>query len=277
MPVPPTTASRPSVDALEQTVSFIDGDPDLNAAGDTYLPRLGFGGPPDQLPPRDDHFGGGDDDDDDEPGEAGRIDWCTVAVYWTSAEAHLARIRLEQAGVMCLLLDEFVCCTGYLSIAAGGVKLQVPRAQLIKAAAILRRRREDQVEIASFTGPSTAKMAACIVEAAQVDCAIALVDGEYTLVVSVGDDARRAATRLLESPFAAAVEPMLGVRPTRCRCGESTPGCVREFSAAARRRHLARVILRWLDRRLPMPLRPRRCIACGADRSRELGREPIRT
>ena len=269
-PIVPTRASTQSdIEQRDSTgITFDAGGP----ANDTYLPRLGFGGPPDRLPPIHDGFGGDDDDDefDDSDNAGGKVDWCTLAVFWSVCEAHLARIKLEAAGVPCLLLDELTCSTGCFAIAAGGVKLQVPRQFLIEAASVLRQREGGNVDIASFTGHASAKMAACIIEAGQIECVVVESAGEFLLVVAV-DDARAAAARLLETPFAAAVEPWVGARPARCFCGLH-PGKprVHELPAAARRRYLAQVILQWIDRHLPTPLRPRRCLACGADREVQL-------
>ena len=56
-------------------------------------------------------------------------------------EAHLARLRLEARDVPCFLLDENLIAMNWLyANAAGGIKLQVPETDALRAAKILRER-----------------------------------------------------------------------------------------------------------------------------------------
>ncbi len=52
--------------------------------------------------------------------------WVTVATFWSGVEAHLARLKLEDAQVPCVLADEHLSATHCFVLATGGVKLQVP-------------------------------------------------------------------------------------------------------------------------------------------------------
>src|SRR5262245_39400109 len=81
-------------------------------------------------PPEDFH---GDGDDDGEP-----IRWTTVATYWQPAEAHIARIKLESEDIDCVIVDENVIATQWLwANALGGIKLQVPVDDVIRARELL--------------------------------------------------------------------------------------------------------------------------------------------
>ncbi len=56
------------------------------------------------------------------------MSWVTIAVYDNPLLAHIARGSLEASGIPCFLADEHIVSTNWLvSIAVGGVKLQVPQ------------------------------------------------------------------------------------------------------------------------------------------------------
>ena len=138
-------------------------------------PELQHGGGAADLPP-DDWDGGGDngDDSDDEDFFAPGRRWVTLATFWHPAEAHIARLRLEAGGVVCVLFDELIAATNVFAIAVGGVKLQVPLAQRELALRLLRSARPDAAEtdaergvaVARFARARDATAAACVVEAA---------------------------------------------------------------------------------------------------------------
>jgi len=92
----------------------------------------------DYEPPHDD---GGDDDDDDDDGDDGPVRWVTVATFWHSTRAHIARLKLESEEIDCVLFDEhlnWLCAT-----CGGGIKLQVPEPDAPRARQILRARAAD--------------------------------------------------------------------------------------------------------------------------------------
>ena len=220
---------------------------------------LAPGGPPDEpIDPTGDSGDG--DSGDDEP-----IDWCILAVFWSITEAHLARLKLEDEDIPVVLLDELTCSTGCLAIAAGGVKLQVPRPLLLDAAIVLRRRAGGEIEVATFTSEQRAKMAACVAEAAGAQCRVVAFDGLHAVQTSA-DDATVAARALRGTRFAAAVEPWIVATPDRCNCADVASSD--DLPAHAYRRWLALRFWQWLDRHIPGPLRPRRCLACGGPRPR---------
>src|SRR5690606_31344886 len=118
-----------------------------------------------------DDTGGGGGGGDGEGGRPGDRRWVTLATFWHPTQAHIARLRLESAGVACVLLGELTTATHVLAIATGGVKLQVPRAQFERAVRLLRRqpelgRPEPRVALADYERIIEAKAAACVVEAA---------------------------------------------------------------------------------------------------------------
>jgi predicted Zn-ribbon and HTH transcriptional regulator len=85
----------------------------------------------DDLPP--DHW---DDDDDDGGGDSGP--WVTVATFWQSPEAHIARLKLESEAIDCAIVDENLVATDWLfANAVGGIKLQVPLEQAPRARQLL--------------------------------------------------------------------------------------------------------------------------------------------
>ncbi|MEL7239349.1 MAG: hypothetical protein AAGK78_10840 [Planctomycetota bacterium] len=227
------------------------------------LARPAPGGPPDEpIEPIDD-FDEGGDDDGDEPQHEG-VDWTTLSVFWSITEAHMARLKLEDAGMPCLLLDELTCGTGCLAIAAGGVKLQVPRALLFDAALVLSSRADGAVEVASFTNEHAATMAACVIEAQRVECAIHAEDETFAVEVAAGD-ATLAATALRGTRFGPAVEPWIEGQPTVCGCQNGLRP--EDLTPAARRRWVTQRVWHWIDRHLPTMLRPARCLACGGERA----------
>jgi hypothetical protein len=83
------------------------------------------------LPPDDYDDGGGDDD-----GEP--IRWETVATYWKSTDAHIARLKLESEDIDCMIIDENLVATDWLwANAVGGIKLQVPSPDVWRAKSLL--------------------------------------------------------------------------------------------------------------------------------------------
>lgn len=83
-------------------------------------------------------------DDGEDEGDAGP--WVTVATFWQSTEAHLARIKLESEDIDCVIVDEFLIATDWLyANAIGGIKVQVPVARLAEARAALERPTHDDV------------------------------------------------------------------------------------------------------------------------------------
>jgi hypothetical protein len=91
----------------------------------------------DDLPPEipfDDDGGGWNDDD-----ENGPTRWVTVATFWQSTLAHIARLKLESEDIDCMIIDENVVATDWLyASAVGGIKLQVPEVDAELAREILR-------------------------------------------------------------------------------------------------------------------------------------------
>jgi len=86
--------------------------------------------PPD-LPPEDFDFDG--DDESNDP-----IRWTTVATFWNPTEAHIARLKLESEEIDCMIVDENIVATQWLwASALGGIKLQVPEEELIRARGLL--------------------------------------------------------------------------------------------------------------------------------------------
>ncbi len=73
------------------------------------------------------------DGDDGEP-----IRWVTVATFWQSEDAHLARIRLEDHDIPCVILDEQMGALGtFLASMIGGIKVQVPEEDVPRATQLL--------------------------------------------------------------------------------------------------------------------------------------------
>lgn len=95
-------------------------------------------GTDDKLPGRGGGGGDGDHDPGDSGGGDGRTRWITVASFSIPTQAHLARLRLENADIDCLLVDEHTVSTNWLlSPAIGGIKLQVPEDQVKLARELL--------------------------------------------------------------------------------------------------------------------------------------------
>ena len=135
--------------------------------------RLYAGDDPPPAPPAppDDPGGGGDDGRRDDPD--GPRGWVTIASFLHPTQAHIARLRLEGAGIACVLVGELTAATQVLAIAGGGVKLQVPRQQQAWALRLLRKtadRPEPRVALADFERILHAKSAACVVEAVGLWC-----------------------------------------------------------------------------------------------------------
>ena len=156
-------------------------------------PPIDHAAPPPIDPGQGGDGGGGDD------GPGGR--WITVATFLHPAQAHIARLRLEAAGVACVLLDEMTAATNCLSLAVGGVKLQVRSSDAGRAADLLTSLLPPRPRpaVAAFYQREVATMAACVVEAT----------GSKVDVVAEADawllrtEARAVAARsLADSPFA---------------------------------------------------------------------------
>jgi hypothetical protein len=82
-----------------------------------------------------------DDVNRDEDDDAGDGPWVTVATFWQAPAVHIARLRLESAGIDCAILDENLIATDwYLANAAGGIKLQVPASRATLAVELLGKR-----------------------------------------------------------------------------------------------------------------------------------------
>ena len=230
----------------------------------TLPPRAGDGRPPDDLPPADRGDWGGDDDEGN-PGDRRHAKWVTLAAFLHPAEAHIARLRLESADIPCVLLDEFAAATNCLSIAVGGVKLQVRAGDRERAAIVLRRLRGDaDVVVARLPDAGRCAMAACAVEAAGVACRS---EGRELRVRH--DDLPAAAGAVARTPFAAALSPAgiesLAAQP--CPACESPASRVDPAAwRVARRRRTRRPDLQlgpWHRRVLIPLLASRRCLSCG--------------
>ena len=67
-----------------------------------------------------------------------RIDWETVASYQTNLEANIAKARLEDEGIRVFIENSMMAdMAWHLNNATGGARVQVPRADAARAAAIL--------------------------------------------------------------------------------------------------------------------------------------------
>jgi hypothetical protein len=76
---------------------------------------------------------------DDDDGGSNR--WVTVATFWQSTEAHIARLKLESEEIDCVLIDENLVATDWLyANAVGGIKLRVPEEDAARARQILSER-----------------------------------------------------------------------------------------------------------------------------------------
>src|SRR6478736_3103835 len=73
------------------------------------------------------------DDADDGDGDPGP--WVTIATFWQSVEAHFARLKIEDADIPCMLVDENMAMQ--YTIAVGGIKLRVPAAKAEEAQKVL--------------------------------------------------------------------------------------------------------------------------------------------
>ena len=111
-------------------------------------------------PARPSHGGGGggpgnagDPGDGDGGDRGGGGDgWVTLAMFWSTVEAHLARLKLEAEGVPVLLIDENLSNTQLFAVATGGVKLMVPRDQQARARLLLDLAPVDAAELARQAG-----------------------------------------------------------------------------------------------------------------------------
>ena len=65
----------------------------------------------------------------------------TIATFSHAVDAHLAKTRLESAGIECFIVDEYTVTMNWLySNAIGGVKLQVKKSDYKKAIEILQQK-----------------------------------------------------------------------------------------------------------------------------------------
>ena len=114
---------------------------EMTAATAFFHPRQLPADAPDSrdAPPTDggDWDGGDDSDDfDGDAGGGGPVRWVTVATFFNPTQAHLARLRLEAAGIDCVILDEFMA-SHVFAVAVGGIKLQVPDVLAAEAHGVL--------------------------------------------------------------------------------------------------------------------------------------------
>lgn len=94
--------------------------------------------PPDHFD--DDHFDDDDGDDDDGGGDdyGEPVRWITVATFSQSTRAQIARLKLESEDIPCIILDENLVATDwFMSIAVGGIKVQVPEPEAARAVLLL--------------------------------------------------------------------------------------------------------------------------------------------
>ena len=74
-------------------------------------------------------------------------DLVTIAGFPTAHEAHFARIRIEEAGIECVLANEVISNVYWLyTQAMGGVQVQVRRSDAARATAILEESAETVLE-----------------------------------------------------------------------------------------------------------------------------------
>ena len=92
---------------------------------------------------RDDDSGNDDNGDDSAGGDD--ISWATAATFWLPTDAQIARLRLESADIPVLILDENLVATQWqLANAVGGIKVQVPEAEVTAARSLLERPSENR-------------------------------------------------------------------------------------------------------------------------------------
>jgi hypothetical protein len=185
--------------------------------------------PPD-LPPDvpDEPWDGDDGPNDDEP-RHGR--WVTLATFMHPAEAHIARLRLESAGVPCVLLDELMAGTQCLSLAVGGVKLQVLEQDRLRAARLLTRMMPHlappEPPLVESDRRESSVQAACVVEAAGIVCRLRETNGQWRLDVDADHFARAAGvlgrTRLARLLSPAAVSSLRWQTCPNCGGTRSRP------------------------------------------------------
>ena len=217
--------------------------------------------PPD-LPggPGDPHDGGGGDsrDDDREP-----VRWVTLACFMHAAEAHIARLRLESAGVACVLLDEHMGGTQCLSLAVGGVKLQVPAGEAERALELLRRLCPGAVApeppLAVAGDRATATMIACVAEAAGSACDVEETGGVWTVHARPQWSVPEAAGAVARTRFA----PHLTAAGLAALGRQSCPSCGSRQSRPDLSPPLAIGPLRPLRAAAARLLSRRRCRECG--------------
>lgn len=84
-----------------------------------------------------------DIDHDEDDGDGDR--WLTVASFWQSAEAHIARLKLESEEIDCVIIDEnLVAMDWFFASAVGGIKLQVREGDFARASGFLHRNQETE-------------------------------------------------------------------------------------------------------------------------------------
>lgn len=120
----------------------------------------------------------------------------TVATFWYPAQAHLAKARLEGAGIPCGLAGEHTMNVEGGPLALGGVKLRVPEDRVREARAVLAGAESlgdedeaDYIAIAHFDEPEEAHAAAARLDTAKIPHSLAgegafgADDGPLTLSV----------------------------------------------------------------------------------------------
>ncbi len=226
-------------------------------------PHAGGGLPPPIEPPEEGDRWDGDDDAQ----RPQRVCWQTVASFQHPSEAHLARLHLEAAGLRCVLLDELMAATQCLSLAIGGVKLQVPSSQAVTAVELLRQVMPEQVApVAVYRDSKIGKMVACVVEAATGESNVLSekeLDGGRLAITDTGQESV-VARAIAESCFAFGLTEAGRAALARQKC----PNCGATTSSATLRRP-AKVLrdndfgrLRHLVSRLNRRLAGRRCRSC---------------
>lgn len=205
-----------------------------------------------------------DDSRDDDPIPTR---WITLATFLHPAEAHIVRLHIEAAGIACVLLDELTAGTHCLSLAVGGVKLQVPADDGPRARALLRGlHAEVDPVLARFEEMHIATMALCVIEAEHLAGRLRQTRAGSIELTSDEDDLPDAAHALALTPFAAALtdEGMHAIARKKC------PYCDQDRSRIdlGRMRQRARKtnmtpLGPWFRRLLIQTIAARRCCACG--------------
>ncbi len=105
----------------------------------------------------------------------------TVATFWYPAQAHLAKARLEGAGIPCRIANEHTLNVHGAAGVIGGVKLQVPEDRVREAREALRNadlpdddgEADDYIVLATFDDPEEAHEAAAALDDAGIPHSLA--------------------------------------------------------------------------------------------------------